>query len=232
MGRESEHIERQKAFERIAFNPIKEILGITEVDTTKESPDVRFKYEGKEIGIEIIDCYPKAFDQRKQGAIRDLKKHITRVLRSKGIYGLHSVNLKECLNNIQRISDVRDTIVNEIIGLTCGKVDSKQCQYVSNAKRLVYTQSKEIFVQVSIEGMYLVKTPPIEDILSCIIKKNALYTTYDSTLDEIWLLIYLPTNENQYSIKGVPKLSKVETHFKRIYISDWQQNGKLIYEYQ
>ena len=102
----------------------------------------------------------------------------------------------------------------------------------SNAKRLVYTQSKEIFVQVSIEGMYLVKTPPIEDILSCIIKKNALYTTYDSTLDEIWLLIYLPTNENQYSIKGVPKLSKVETHFKRIYISDWQQNGKLIYEHQ
>jgi hypothetical protein len=43
-------------------------------------------------------------------------------------------------------------------------------------------------------------------------------------------LIYMPTNENYYSTKGVKNLPSVKTEFKRIYISDWMHNHRLIYE--
>ena len=230
MGKTSGHIERQKAFERVAFTPIMLSLGISEFDMSKEAPDIRFEYKNRQIGLEVIDCYPDEFDREKEGAIKSLKKYIKNELFSGGIYGLHSVCLKKTIYEVEKISSIRATIVKEIVGLINGTHNLEQCEYVSYISSLVEKQSKETLVQIVVEGMYMIKTPPADAILNCIKKKNALYPTYDETLDEIWLLIYMPTNENHYSAKGISALGEIETEFKRIYISDWQLRGRLIYE--
>ena len=118
----------------------------------------------------------------------------------------------------------------EVVGLISGTYSLEQCEYISHISSLIGKQSKETLVQIAVEGTYMIKTPPVDDILNCIKKKNALYSTYDETLDEIWLLIYIPTNENHYSTKGISTLEGIETEFKRIYISDWRLRGRLIYE--
>ena len=230
MGKTSDHIERQKAFERVAFTPIMLSLGISEFDMSKEAPDIRFEYENRQIGLEVIDCYPDEFDREKEGAIKSLKTYIKNELFSGGIYGLHSVCLKKIIYEVEKISSVRTTIVKEVVGLISGTYSLEQCEYISHISSLIGKQSKETLVQIAVEGTYMIKTPPVDDILNCIKKKNALYSTYDETLDEIWLLIYIPTNENHYSTKGISTLEGIETEFKRIYISDWRLRGRLIYE--
>ena len=102
MKKESEHIQRQKACEMVAFMPIMQSLGLSEVDITGEAPDVRFEYNGLKIGLEVIDCYPERFDMAKEGAIKKLCSYLKGELYSKGIYGLHSVCLKETIYDVRR----------------------------------------------------------------------------------------------------------------------------------
>lgn len=230
MEKESEHILRQKAFEMVAFLPIMQSLDVSEVDMSGEAPDIRFEYKGAKVGVEVIDCYPKEFDKKKEGAIKKLRSYLEEELHSKGIYGLHSVCLKEDIYKVGKISSVKGSVVEEAVGLIGKAFTCEHCKYVHSVRSLVSGHSNETLVQLTISGMFEVKTPPIEDVLSCIEKKNALYPTYDETLDEIWLLIYMPTNENYYSTKGVKNLPSVKTEFKRIYISDWMHNHRLIYE--
>lgn len=230
MEKESEHILRQKAFEMVAFLPVMQSLDVSEVDMSGEAPDIRFEHKGTKVGVEVIDCYPKEFDQKKEGAIKKLRSYLEEELHSKGIYGLHSVCLKEDIYKVGKISSVKGSVVEEAVGLIGKAFTCEHCKYVHSVRSLVSGHSNETLVQLTISGMFEVKTPPIEDVLSCIEKKNALYPTYDETLDEIWLLIYMPTNENYYSTKGVKNLPSVKTEFKRIYISDWMHNHRLIYE--
>lgn len=230
MEKESEHILRQKAFEMVAFLPVMQSLDVSEVDMSGEAPDIRFEHKGTKVGVEVIDCYPKEFDQKKEGAIKKLRSYLEEELHSKGIYGLHSVCLKEYIYKVGKISSVKGSVVEEAVGLIGKAFTCEHCKYVHSVRSLVSCHSNETLVQLTISGMFEVKTPPIEDVLSCIEKKNALYPTYDETLDEIWLLIYMPTNENYYSTKGVKNLPFVKTEFKRIYISDWMHNHRLIYE--
>ena len=230
MEKESEHILRQKAFEMVAFLPVMQSLGVSEVDMSGEAPDIRFEHKGTKVGVEVIDCYPKEFDQKKEGAIKKLRSYLEEELHSKGIYGLHSVCLKEDIYKVGKISSVKGCVVEEAVGLIDKAFTCEHCKYVHSVRSLVSGHSNQTLVQLTISGMFEVKTPPIEDVLSCIEKKNALYPTYDETLDEIWLLIYMPTNENYYSTKGVKNLPSVKTEFKRIYISDWMHNHRLIYE--
>lgn len=230
MEKESEHIQRQKAYEMVAFMPIMQSLDVSEVDMSGEAPDIRFEYKGTKVGVEVIDCYPKEFDQKKEGAIKKLRSYLEEELHSKGIYGLHSVCLKGEIYSVGKISSIKGIIVEEVVGLIDKVFTGEHCKYVHSVGSLVSGHSNETLVQLTISGMFEVKTPPIEDVLSCIEKKNALYPTYDEALDEIWLLIYMPTNENYYSTKGVKNLTSVKTEFKRIYISDWMHNHRLIYE--
>lgn len=230
MEKESEHILRQKAYEMVAFMPIMQSLGLSEVDITGEAPDVRFEYNGLKIGLEVIDCYPEKFDKEKEGAIKKLCSYLKGELHSKGIYGLHSVCLKETIYDVRRISNTKEAILEEMIGLIERAITTEDCKYVHSVGSLVNSHSNETHIQLTVNGMYQVKTPSMNDILACIEKKNLLYPTYDEALDEIWLLVYIPTNENQYSTRGIKPLTDVKTKFKRIYISDWIHNYRLIYE--
>lgn len=232
MEKESEHILRQKAYEMVAFMPIMQSLGLSEVDITGEAPDVRFEYNGLKIGLEVIDCYPEKFDKEKEGAIKKLCSYLKGELHSKGIYGLHSVCLKETIYDVRRISNTKEAILEEMIGLIERAITTEDCKYVHSVGSLVNSHSNETHIQLTVNGMYQVKTPSMNDILACIKKKNLLYPTYDEALDEIWLLVYIPTNENQYSTRGIKPLTDVKTKFKRIYVSDWIHNYRLIYEHK
>lgn len=232
MEQKSEHILRQKAYEMVAFMPIMQSLGLSEVDITGEAPDVRFEYNGLKIGLEVIDCYPEKFDKEKEGAIKKLCSYLKGELRSKGIYGLHSVCLKETIYDVRRISNTKEAILEETIGLIERAITTEDCKYVHSVGSLVNSHSNETHIQLTVNGMYQVKTPSMNDILACIEKKNLLYPTYDEALDEIWLLVYIPTDENHYSIRGIKPLTDVKTKFKRIYVSDWIHNYRLIYEHK
>lgn len=232
MGKESEHILRQKAYEMVAFMPIMQSLGLSEVDITGEAPDVRFEYNGLKIGLEVIDCYPEKFDKEKEGAIKKLCSYLKGELHSKGIYGLHSVCLKETIYDVRRISNTKEAILEETIGLIERAITTEDCKYVHSVGSLVNSHSNETHIQLTVNGMYQVKTPSMNDILACIEKKNLLYPTYDEALDEIWLLVYIPTDENHYSTRGIMPLTDVKTKFKRIYVSDWIHNYRLIYEHK
>lgn len=230
MKKESEHIQRQKAYEMVAFMPIMQSLGLSEVDIAGEAPDVRFEYNGLKIGLEVIDCYPERFDMAKEGAIKKLCSYLKGELYSKGIYGLHSVCLKETIYDVRRISNAKEVILEETIGLIKNTITTENCKYVHSVGSLVSIHSNETHLQLSVNGLYQIKTPSMEDILACVEKKNTLYSTYDKTLDEIWLLVYIPTKENHYSTRGIKPLIDVKTKFKRIYVSDWIHNYRLIYE--
>lgn len=230
MEQKSEHILRQKAYEMVAFMPITQSLGLSEVDITGEAPDVRFEYNGLKIGLEVIDCYPEKFDKEKEGAIKKLCSYLKGELHSKGVYGLHSVCLKETIYDVRRISNTKEAILEETIGLIERAITTEDCKYVHSVGSLVNSHSNETHIQLTVNGMYQVKTPSMNDILACIEKKNLLYPTYDEALDEIWLLVYIPTNENHYSTRGIKPLTDVKTKFKRIYVSDWIHNYRLIYE--
>lgn len=232
MEQKSEHILRQKAYEMVAFMPIMQSLGLSEVDITGEAPDVRFEYNGLKIGLEVIDCYPEKFDKEKEGAIKKLCSYLKGELHSKGIYGLHSVCLKETIYDVRRISNTKEAIVEETIGLIERTITTEDCKYVHSVGSLVNSHSNETHIQLTVNGMYQVKTPSMNDILACIEKKNLLYPTYDEALDEIWLLVYIPTDENHYSTRGIMPLTDVKTKFKRIYVSDWIHNYRLIYEHK
>lgn len=232
MEQKSEHILRQKAYEMVAFMPIMQSLGLSEVDITGEAPDVRFEYNGLKIGLEVIDCYPEKFDKEKEGAIKKLCSYLKGELHSKGIYGLHSVCLKETIYDVRRISNTKEAIVEETIGLIERAITTEDCKYVHSVGSLVNSHSNETHIQLTVNGMYQVKTPSMNDILACIEKKNLLYPTYDEALDEIWLLVYIPTDENHYSTRGIMPLTDVKTKFKRIYVSDWIHNYRLIYEHK
>ena len=232
MEQKSEHILRQKAYEMVAFMPIMQSLGLSEVDITGEAPDVRFEYNGLKIGLEVIDCYPEKFDKEKEGAIKKLCSYLKGELHSKGIYGLHSVCLKETIYDVRRISNTKEAILEETIGLIERAITTEDCKYVHSVGSLVISHSNETHIQLTVNGMYQVKTPSMNDILACIEKKNLLYPTYDEALDEIWLLVYIPTKENHYSTRGIKPLTDVKTKFKRIYVSDWIHNYRLIYEHK
>lgn len=232
MEKESEHILRQKAFEMVAFLPIMQSLDVSEVDMSGEAPDIRFEYKGTKVGVEVIDCYPKEFDQKKEGAIKKLRSYLEEELHSKGIYGLHSVRLKEDIYKVGKISSVKGSVVEEAVGLIERAITTEDCKYVHSVGSLVNSHYNETHIQLTVNGMYQVKTPSMNDILACIEKKNLLYPTYDEALDEIWLLVYIPTNENHYSTRGIKPLTDVKTKFKRIYVSDWIHNYRLIYEHK
>ena len=77
--------------------------------------------------------------------------------------------------------------------------------------------------------MNLVKTPQTSDIINCVKKKNNIFDKYDKTLDEIWLLIHIPTDINCYSTKGIGKID-IATKFRRIYIPDDMFHARLFYQ--
>jgi hypothetical protein len=233
MDEEWTHIERQKAFELYAFTPIMNTLGIPpeNVDNSKECPDIRFEYNGKQIGIEVIDCYPKSFNGRRKFAIDGLYNQIKDYLESKSIYGHYAVCLKDSVCEVSRISTIKRTLFEEVEGLIKGILYREQCKYVDEVRGLQWSAHNNRTIICPFERMmHPVMTPPISDIITCVKKKNALYHTYIKDLDEVWLLIYIPTNENYYSVKGIPRLSDSETNFRRIYVTDYMFNSKLIYE--
>ena len=233
MNKKRTHIGRQKAFELYAFTPILNSLKIPfeNVDNSKECPDIRFEYNGKQIGIEVIDCYPKTFNRRSKFAIDGLYNQIGDYLESKSIYGQYAVCLKDCVCETSKINAIRNVIFGEVEGLIRGTLPREQCEYIDEVSGSQWSVHCNYTIICPFERMlHPIVTPPISDINACVEKKNTLYHTYNKDLDEVWLLIYIPTNENYYSAKGIPRLSDLETNFRRIYVTDYLFNSNLIYE--
>lgn len=225
------HKEKQKAFEIRAFESIRQQLGINadKVDYSQESPDIRIKYNGKQIGIEIIDCYPKSFNKNKF-IIEKLYDDIECYLQQKRIFGYYQIRFADGIFKVNKIKTIKNNIFTEVEGLINGTITIEHCKYIAEINKSQYYFEKNTVIRPLENMMNMIRVPSLSDIEECINKKNKLYDTYDKTLEEIWLLIYIPTNINYYSSNRIPFISKIETKFRRIYVSDYYYRGRLIYE--
>ena len=108
MEKSKKHIDKQKAFECRAIQPVLESLKINEsfVDYDGERPDIRFKYDGKNIGVEVIDCYPSKFDINTHKSVEKFCKDIENTLSAKGLCGEYNLYLKDSIYNV-KINDIR-----------------------------------------------------------------------------------------------------------------------------
>lgn len=232
MSKKPTHIDRQKAIETRAFIPIAELLNIPfqEIDFTQESPDIRFDYNGLKIGVEIIECHPKSFNKKTKFAIDKLYKELEFELNKKGFYGSFHICLTDNVHSAKSIKAIKTQVFNETIGLINCTLKREDCKFVDEICKSSINTNNDTFIHPYEKFMHIIGNPYISDINDCISKKNELWSTYDKSLDEIWLLIYVPTNENYYSSYGISTLSGINTNYKRIYISDYLLRGRLIFE--
>lgn len=234
MASDCEHKDRQKAFEIHAFNPILNILGIdiSCVNLHGESPDIRFDYSNKHIGLEVVDCYPKNFDIITEKSINKLYHDIEKTLSAKGLTGDYRLCFKETIYSAT-IKSIKKTLILEVEEIIKGGniPATSYIESLDKCRMTLYTDRLKI--HPCEQYMRMIQTPPLEDILRCVNEKNRLLTKYkelNPNIDEFWLLIYIPTNINYYSTKGIAPLENITTGYKRIYVSDWLLNGRLIYE--
>lgn len=225
------HEEKQKALEIRAFEPIMQQLGINadKVDFSQERPDIRINYNGKKIGIEVIECYPKSFN-KDRFSIENLYYEIEYFLMQKRIFGYYQIRFADGIFKVNKIKTIKNNIFTEVEGLINGTITIEHCKYIAEINKSQYYFGKNTVIRPLENMMNMIGVPSLSDIEECINKKNKLYDTYDKTLEEIWLLIYIPTNMNYYSSNGIPFISKIETKFRRIYVSDYYYRGRLIYE--
>lgn len=229
-----DHQDRQKAFEKYAFNPILNLLGldISCVNFDEERPDIRLQYNDRQIGIEVIDCYPSKFDIATEAAVNNLYEEIEDRLTNKGLVGDYHLCLKKSIYNT-RISRIKEVLISEIERTIRGG-DIPTTSYIDCVEKCVTSiHTDKLKIHPYERYMRMMLTPPIEDIKRCISKKEVLLSEYKENnpdIDEFWLVIYVPTNENYYSITGMASLDSVSTEYKRIYVSDYLQRARLIYE--
>ena len=141
-------------------------------------------------------------------------------LKSKGIYGIYNITLQENALRKQKIKSIKDSFLNEIYGFISGSLEKGDCKYIEKYQKAALEITDATFVHVIEEPVYFIKSSSESDIKSCIEKKNKLFSKYDRSLDEIWLLIYIPTDETYHSIDGIALMKDIETEFKRIFIAD------------
>lgn len=135
----SDNQDRKKAFEMLAVRPILSNLGIDEscVNYKDERPDIRFKYEDKQIGVEVIDCYPSKFDIETEAAVNNLYKEIEGVLTSKGLVGDYHLCLKESIYNT-RINRIKEVLISEVESVIRGG-DIPTTSYIDSVEKCVTT---------------------------------------------------------------------------------------------
>jgi hypothetical protein len=124
-------------------------------------------------------------------------------------------------------------LISEVESVINGNDISTTSYIDSLEKSAVTLHTNRLKIHPYERYMRIVQTPPSKDIIRCIDKKNALLSKYieqNSNIDEYWLLIYIPTNENYYSAQGVKSLETLETGYKKIFVTDYQQRVKIIYE--
>lgn len=222
VGENSSHSTEHKKREGFIFEILKPYLEgpIDQVNIEGESPDVRFKYQGRNIGVEITHCYPKSFDKKTDKSKKQLYDALEEFLKSKGIYGIYNITLQENALRKQKINSIKDSFFNEIYGFISGTLGIGDCKYIEKYQKAELEINDATFVHVIEEPVYFIQSSSESDIKSCIEKKNKRFSKYDKSLDEIWLLIYIPTDETHYSINGIASMKDIETGFKRIFIAD------------
>lgn len=233
MGEKNLHIDKQKAYEKYAFNLIlKELnIDVSNVSFEEEAPDIRFYYINKYIGLEVVDCYPQNSDIKTITGIEKLYEEIENVLTKKGFIGEYQLCFKDSIYKA-KIKSIKNTIISDIEDILQGK-ELSSMSYVDSFNRCkiqIYTDRVKIHPH---EPMRMLNKPSQKDLEECISKKNKLLTSYkkkNPNIDEFWLLIYIPTNIIHYSTNGIAPLEYVETDYKRIYVSDSLINGRLIYK--
>lgn len=234
MEKSKMHIDKQKAFECRAIQPVLESLKIDEsfVDYDGERPDIRFKYDGKNIGVEVIDCYPSKFDIKTHKSVENFCKDIENTLSAKGLCGEYNLYLKDSIYNV-KINDIKKNLISDIEHVIKGGdlPSTSFVDFLDMCTICIYKDRLKLHLRE--RCMRIIQTPELDDILKCINKKNKLLKEYkrdNLDIDEFWLLIYIPSNENYHSITGIDTLENVDTEYKRIYVSDYYFRQILIYE--
>lgn len=225
------HIDKQKSSEIWAFDPVHTLLGdvISNINYFGESPDIRFDYFGNRVGIEIIDCHPKEFDIITNRAINNLYLKLAENLKSKQIFGIYFIEFRQDVLNNSIINDIKNDLFDEVSEAIHGSIKPEEYKFIYGFRKSEVPVSDNTFIHPVSHMMNLVKTPQTSDIINCVKKKNNIFDKYDKTLDEIWLLIHIPTDVNCCSTKGIGKID-VATKFRRIYIPDDMFHARLIYQ--
>lgn len=234
MEKSKMHIDRQKAFECKAIQPVLESLKIDEsyVDYNGERPDIRLRYNGNSVGVEVVDCYPSKFDTVTYKSVENLCEKMGEKLSEKGLCGEYNLYLKDSVYHV-KINDIKKNLISDIEYVIKGG-DIPSTSYIDSLEKCAISIYKDrLKLHLRERYMRIIQTPELDDILKCINKKNKLLDDYkrdNPDISEFWLLIYIPTNENFHSITGIDTLKNIETGYKRIYVSDYLNRERLIYE--
>ena len=166
MPNNSDHQDRQKAFERYAFNPLLSILGldVSCVNFDEERPDIRFIYNGKHIGLEIVDCYPSKFNIATEVSVNNLYQEIEDALTAKGFVGDYKLCFKESIYKA-RINSIKRVLISELEGVINGN-DIPSTSYIDSMEKSASTlYTDRLKIHPYERYMRMLHTPPLEDIV-------------------------------------------------------------------
>ena len=202
----------QKYGERFALHILTDELNIrrdTIVDS--ESPDFIFEYEGKKIGVEVVEYHknPKETEARKayQKAIDKYKakqgKLTSVIVFDEDIAAFNGKKSEE-----QLLKDIDRLLADSYY----------ESQYLQDADEWNLNSESELPVSVCTVGeCEHVRTDILERTIRKKEKKLTEYKNSHNDIDEYWLVIYVDQYENDcFENMDIPTL---DTSFNRIYLT-------------
>lgn len=207
--------EWQKYGERYALNILTDELKIPRDSIVEsESPDFMFKYEGKQIGAEIVEYHrdPKETEARKA-----YQKAINKYKGKKGM--LTSIMIFD--ENVRAFNRMKseNQLLDEIDNLL--EDQYYEAQHLQSADEWKLDSESELPVSICSIG---VCNHVIPEILEQTIRKKesklTLYQKLHKNIDEYWLIVYVNMHEYDY-FKNM-ETPIISTLYNRIYLTHTQ----------
>lgn len=207
--------EWQKYGERFALNILTDELKIPRDSILEsESPDFIFKYEGKQIGAEIVEYHrsPQETEARKA-----YQKAIDKYKGEKG--KLTSIIVFD--ENVRAFNGKKseEQLLDEIDNLLTDQ--DNEAQHLESADEWDFDSESELPVSVcSIGVCQHVNAKILEQTIRNKEKKLSLYKNLHKDIDEFWLIVYV----NMYEYDYFENMEKpmISTSYNRIYLTHIQ----------
>lgn len=207
--------EWQKYGERYALNILTDELKIPRDSIVEsESPDFMFKFEGKQIGAEIVEYHrdPKETEARKayQKAIdkyKGKKGKLTSVI----VFdeNLRTFNGKKSEN--QLLDEIDNLLEDQYY----------EAQHLQSADEWEFDSESELPVSICSIGVYQYVIPEIlEKTIRNKESKLTLYQNLHKDIDEYWLIVYI--NMYEYDYFENMEVPMISTLYDRIYLTHTQ----------
>lgn len=248
--------EKQHIQELDAAKPVLEILNISENSIIQtDKPDIIIpNFDGKKIGIEIMECRPTSIDSNNKNGKAYISDWITNAckecaakFKSKYENGIIFLALTSQARQIDKkinksvyskriISECERHINNDPIQNNPKSVSLNEYIAMRNNGAFKYAYAEHFtyhyyHTPLEVNPIYAYWTNCIkhEHILKCVHAKEEKLPEYKAInsnrdIDEYWLLLNLPVDE-EYDFSRYDRSTPIESSFKRIYLT---QSNEII----